>query len=500
MPEMTKGYPKEIEELCERRKTEILSAKDNIEIKGTVYYVSIDGNDENDGKSPEHPWKSMKKVSDAQLLCGDAVLFRRGDLFRGFILAKSGVTYAAYGEGEKPKIYAGPADLSFSDSWELFDRENNIWKYKNEITDCGTLVFNDGEAHSRKLIPSYRCGKFVCRNDESKEFVMADEMTCDLDIFCRYDSRLTDAPSKGEDFPVPIIDDECYGELYLRCDRGNPAMVFDSVEAIPWSTVFRVLEKDNVTIDNICVKYAKFAVAAGSGGVSRGLHVSNCEMGWIGGNILNYLGLDPNYPEGRRGSVTRYGNAVEIYGGCDGYTVENCYIYQCYDAGITHQISTFGKKYELKNVLYKGNLVEDCVYSIEYFLEKNDGDVESYMENIEMCDNILRRSGYGWGQQRHNIHTPAHIKGWSYENTARNFVIHNNVFDRAAYRMLHLVCKDKESLPQMYENTYIQRVGQTLGQYGQNRDCEPPNLSFDENAESVIKNAFCDRDARIYKI
>ena len=96
-------------------------------------------------------------------------------------------------------------------------------------------------------------------------------------------------------------------------------------------------------------------------------------------------------------------------------------------------------KYLLKNILYKDNIVEDCVYSIEYFLEKNKADDDSRIENCEICNNLLRRSGYGWGQQRHNVDTPAHIKGWSYDNTAQSFSIHHNIFDRAAYRMIHTV-------------------------------------------------------------
>ena len=192
------------------------------------------------------------------------------------------------------------------------------------------------------------------------------------------------------------------------------------------------------------------------------------------------------YPEGRRGSVTRYGNGVEIYGGCDDYIVKNCYIYQIYDAAITHQITTNGKKFELKNIKYIGNLVENCVYSIEYFLDENMGVDGSIVENCEMAENILRFSGFGWGQQRHNTYTPAHIKGWSYTNTAREFSIHNNIFDRAAYRMIHTVALEESSCPEMYENTYIQNLAAPLGQYGANQEKEPPNIVFDENAEKSV--------------
>ena len=236
-----------------------------------------------------------------------------------------------------------------------------------------------------------------------------------------------------------------------------------------------------------------------AGGGIEGLHVTNCEIGWIGGCIQHYLGTDPNYPEGTRGTVTRYGNGVEIYGACDDYVVSDCYIYQVYDAGMTHQVTVRERVLEMKNVLYKDNLVEYCVYAIEYFLEKGIEN-QSSMSNIEICGNILRYSGYGWGQQRHNTHTPAHIKGWSYVNTASNFKIHHNIFDQAGYRMVHLVAREKESLPQLYENTYIQKSGGMLGQYGENRKQEPEIEFFGENVEEIIKEQWGDLNAKVQKV
>ena len=128
------------------------------------------------------------------------------------------------------------------------------------------------------------------------------------------------------------------------------------------------------------------------------------------------------------------------------------------------------------------------------------GEDGSLIEDCEIADNILRFSGFGWGQQRHNIHTPAHIKGWSYRNTARGFSIHNNIFDRAAYRMIHTVALERESCPEMYENVYVQYLAAPLGQYGANRDGEPPNIVFDENAERTVREIFGDRDAGVYAI
>ena len=497
MMRATEEFLQELEALATRRKEEIRKTMDHITVSGISYYVSNEGCDDNDGLTPESAWKTLAKVSETEFSKGDGVFFRRGDIFRGFLKTRSDVTYAAYGEGDKPRFYGWEKSLADPALWELYDAAHHIWKWKEPILDCGTLVFNDGEAHCRKLIPSYLNGQFVCRDDETRVFDMAKEMTKDLDLFCRYETNLTQKPSKGEDFPIPALDWNSLGELYLRCDRGNPAEVFHSIEALTRRHMFQVGSSSNVTIDNLCLKYIG-THAIGAGGFVRGLHVSNCEIGWVGGAIQHYLGTDPNYPQGRRGTVTRYGNAIEIYGGCDDYIVSNCYIYQVYDAGITHQVTTNGKKFTMTDIHYLNNLIEHCVYSIEYFLEKTGGDTESYIDGCEMCGNFLRFSGYGWGQQRHNTYTPAHIKGWSYENTARNYTIHDNIFDRAAYRMVHLVAKEAESCPVMYNNTYIQKYGHTLGQYGANAIAEPFNISFDERVGERIDSVLHDTNAQIY--
>ena len=66
--------------------------------------------------------------------------------------------------------------------------------------------------------------------------------------------------------------------------------------------------------------------------------------------------------------------------------------------------------------------------------------------------------------------------------------------------MLHLVAKKPESCPDMYENTYIQHIGLSLGQYGANEISEPANMVFDEIADRRIADVLGDRDAKIYYI
>lgn len=499
MLSVTKEFYEELNAKCEQRKREILEAEDALEITGTTYYVSNDGDDASDGLAPDRAWKTLARVTEAELQPGDGVRFRRGDLFRGFVKAKAGVGYGAYGEGEKPKLYGWDRDLCDAALWECVDEEHHIWRWGEPILDPGTLVFNHGEAHCRKLIPSFIGGQFVCRNDESKLFRMEEEMTKDLDLYWYFTDIMTEKPSKGESFPIPDMTLQSLGTVYLRCDRGNPAEVFDSIEALTRRSMIGVGSAENVRIDNLCIKYVGLHGIA-AGGHVKGLHVTNCELGWIGGTIQHYYGTDPNYPQGGRGTVTRFGNAIEIYGGCEDYVVTDCYIYQVYDAGITHQVTTNGKRYVMEGIRYLRNLIEHCVYGIEYFLDMNKGDEESYMRDIRMNENIIRFSGYGWGQQRHNTDTPALIKGWSYVNRAEDYSIENNIFDRSAYRMLHLVARDASSCPVMKGNTYIQYRGGMLGQYGANGECEPEIMPYDDRTDGRVKRLMGDTEAKLYII
>jgi len=501
---MTRATPEflaSLDALADKRRSEILNSPDNVSISGTKYYVSENGDNSNDGLTPETAWRTLDKVSEAPLESGDAVLFERGGLFRGTVVAKGGVTYAAYGEGDKPKLYAYEKSVADPSLWTLYDADHNIWKYNEPILDVGNIVFNNGERHCRKLIPSYIRGQFLCRGHEKegKVFVMADEMTQDLDLYCRNDAKLITQMTKGEDFPIPAMYENPYGEMYLRCDKGNPGEVFEEAEAVPRVCVFRVKD-DFVTIDNLCIMYAGIHGISAGGERRRGLHVTNCVFGWIGGCVQSYTGTDPNWVPGIHGEVTRFGNGIEVYGGCDDYLVENCYLYQIYDAGITHQVTTNGRKIEMTNIRYLNNLVEYCVYSIEYFLDQTEGDNESYIKDCVMSGNFLRFAGYGWGQQRHNIWTPAHIKGWSYVNTASDYVIKDNIFDRSAYRIMHTVALKEESCPLLEGNTYVQTMGGTLGQWGGNENGEPADHSFDENAERILGDVWGENGAKVYFI
>jgi len=123
-----------------------------------------------------------------------------------------------------------------------------------------------------------------------------------------------------------------------------------------------------------------------------------------------------------------------------------------------------------------------------------------WQEQVEMDHNMLRFSGYGWGQQRHNAWTPAHIKSWNFENPARDYQIHDNLFDRSKFRLLHLCCTTMADYPVVDHNAYVQTFGRTLGQFGADGVSDPPILSFFETSDKEILEVVGDKHPTVYFI
>lgn len=379
------------------------SKSEKLSIDGTIYYISYKGNDENDGKSVDTPWKTLNKLSNSlEIREGDAVLFERGGVYRGGIKCISGVYYGAYGEGDKPAIYSSDKNYA-KKAWKSHSK--NVWLALDYVSDAGVIVFNHGElAGDRKTALS--------------------QLTENGDYFC---------------------DDN--GQIYLYMDK-QPSDKFTSIEIGGDRHIFSI-PKDgrDITIDNITMKYGGAMGVQGSRG-STNITVTNCEIGWIGGSYL------------READKARYGNGIEFWEACDNIHVENNWIYQIYDSGFTHQGNDKEVGFVAKNILFTKNLVEYCNFaSIEYWAP---GETKHRMENVEYSGNILRFSGYGWGYYGQ----PAtHLYSTDNYNKAINFVIKDNIFDTSLTRQVRCV-HHGGTLPKMSGNTFIGKVGERLGSIG----------------------------------
>ncbi|MCR4905951.1 MAG: right-handed parallel beta-helix repeat-containing protein [Clostridiales bacterium] len=412
----------------------------SVSARGETYYISADGDDTKDGKTPRTAWRTAKRAEQQGPAAGSLVLFRRGDIFRGGFRALPGVTYSSYGEGDKPLITASPFDGAKTGTWT--EVCPSVWRYSEKLKDdCGGIVFDGGTAHGLKKVVNWESGAPV--DSVTREpFRGYFDLTGDLSFW--------------HDLGREAIRSEDGGFVYLRSESGDPARRFRRIEFLPRVHGITV-GGDNVTVDGLSVMYCgAHGIAAGT---VKGLTVRNSVFGWIGGGLQYY----------RNGRPVRFGNGVEIYGGCADYTVERCHVFQCYDAGLTFQYSSGGRDEILMDgVSFRENLIEDCVYSVEYFLGRPDGeDVSRIMRRIAIEGNVMRRAGYGWGIQRPDKTTPAHIKSWDHENRCGgDFLIGNNVFDRARHMMLHVSAGREEWLPAFRDNTYIQYRGADLGRTG----------------------------------
>ncbi len=440
-----------------------------------VYYVSGDGNDDNDG-SESSPWHTIAKVNEVVAAKAEdtkmVFCFNRGDTFRGQLSAKSNVTYTAYGTGAKPLITVSPENAAKSYRWQQVD--DGIYMYGIKIMDVGSVFFNDGQSYAAKRCPDITVNGGVYSAEygyealEDMQFIWIPESLSAA-------TGLTNANAEN-----------IKGYLYLRCDKGNPGEIFDNIElSLRQYVIALSSNSSNITVDNLAVKYGG---AHGIGGSHQSdLLVQNCEVAYIGGGIQQYK---PSEQAENIYIPVRYGNGVEVNASCDGYTVQNCWVHDVFDAGVTHQTGTnHDVQYTFKDVTYKNNLIENCTYSVEYFAYRGaTTNADMLLDNILIDGNIMRNAGDGFGATRTlqpsmwNMAT--HIMGWYRSPNllveGSSFVISNNVFDRVIYSQPHIngprinssliliAAEDKADLPLMKDNTYINTVGNSFAYYGEN--------------------------------
>lgn len=463
------AFVAELDKRSEARKAELrATSTPERSVTGTSYYVSADGDDSADGKSPETAWKTIAKVDSVKFKVGDAVYFRRGDIFRGQFRTSGGVLYSAYGNGEKPRIYGSPENGTGEDNWTLLEGTNNIWVYKKQLKDVGAIVLNGGEKVAWKIAPNFKDGKYFTSNEG--DFDVKVGLTEDLSFF----SHIVSGKPAEE------------GTLYFRCDKGNPGVLYSDIEFNVNGNLIGIGGTD-VTIDNLCLMYTgTHGIGAGT---TKNLTVTNCEVAYIGGTVQTY-----SFKGTTSGAATRLGNGVEIYGSADGYTVDNCYIHHCFDAGITHQYHG-QQSNSMYNIKYTNNLIEDCAYSIEYFnsdTNPNPGTVYDGHDYL-IANNIMRRAGNSFGRRFGNS-ASTHLKGWTSENKydPGTYIIENNIFDRACGYLIQTPAKYREWLPIYRGNTFVQDLGGNLGYY------DADLMYYDTAVALTIKSVLGDKSATVY--
>ncbi|MBR5528117.1 MAG: hypothetical protein IKV97_03870 [Clostridia bacterium] len=382
----------------------------------SIYYVSANGCDTNDGLSPEKAWQSISKVN-ATIVGGDEVRFRCGDTFYGRIYPKAGIsseqptTYTSYGEGKKPVVsqykipHAGVWE-KVSDNIYMLDM-NDISKFdgnRSEIDANAGFIKVSGVIKYRKVFG-------------------LDELTSQWDFYTDMDKNLLYVYS--EKAPDEISDD-----IKIACN----------INCIPFTTHLKVCG-------------IAFIGTGGHGinGVTGGAYISDCEFHEIGGSRL------PGYPDPR----TRYGNGVECWSNSHDVTVERCKFSDVYDVAITMQGTEVKVNWE--NMYFRDNEMWNCTQCFEIWSSgklPDTGFVNCYFEN-----NTCVNSGICWGNAaRPNKEVSTHLLIYHLECPLCDITIRNNFFGFAKSGTLykHLGIKAVPHDYKIYGNTILRPAGQLI--------------------------------------
>ena len=343
---------------------------------GRNYYVSEDGDDEADGLHPDSAWRSLDKVNSTLLGYADTVRFRRGDIFRGHLEAQSGrpgeaVVYTCFGSGDKPVIEPS-WDASSPEDWVKVGKK--LWKCeKASRLELGNIIFNHGDKG---------CARKV---DKPEQLQGRDRNFCWV---------------------------EADKAVYL-VSRRNPGRRFASIELAEKQHIIVENNCHDIVYDGLWLRYGA-AHGIGGGNVSR-VNVQNCDISWIGGSTLYY-------DDGGRG--VRYGNGIEFWGNASDLLVENCRVWECWDAALTNQSNVVGAVQ--KNITYRNNEIWNSEYSYEYWQQ---GDA-ARTENIVFENNVCRDAGYGWGHTQRWNPNAGHLMFYDTTAETDGFIIRGNRFER----------------------------------------------------------------------
>ena len=403
-----------------------------------IYYVSAVGCDRNDGLTPETALQTTAVLNELGEP-GDSVLFRRGDTWRmpKIVELRSGVTYGAYGEGEKPRFYGSLQNYAAAELWKSTETAG-IWCCALDFEgDVCHMVFDEGAASA------------VRRRSIA-------EVCAELDYY--YDGEAQ--------------------AVYLRCD-GNPSERFSTIEMVRGS-LFRVpFDCRNIVVRDWDMRYCNYAILSYCDRVGdvRGLRIEYCDFSWIGGHEGNYA------PGG-----VRDGNAIIIWGSARQVVVDHCNFTQMFDTAFTPQCGAPpNSDVVFEDITLSNCRIEACHWSTEYWIhvvDDNDNPL-GVMRNIFIENNHFVGAGEGWSAcQRWNGGPPSsasHIQVFSGGEcgTIENFVVRGNIFESASHDLISFHWQN--AAPILEGNTYIQVKGRPLGHINGKR------YLFDDTVEEVIR-------------
>ena len=210
--------------------------------------------------------------------------------------------------------------------------------------------------------------------------------------------------------PYDYYYDAASWRVYLCCPA-NPATLHESIECAMKRHVVNQGDAHHVIYDGLTVKYG--AAHGFGGGSTHNLVIRNCDLGYIGG------GHQVTRPGGR---PVRYGNAIEFWGAAHDNLVENCRIWEVYDAALTNQGRSPSSKQV--NITYRNNLIWNAEYSFEYW---NHPDT-ALTRNIRFVNNTCINAGTVWSHAQRPDRNGSHLMFYSNTAVTSGIEVKYNIF------------------------------------------------------------------------
>ena len=410
---------------------------------GSIYYVSTEGDNSNDGLTPETAWQTVSRVREAftnkEITDGSTVLFRRGDTFSGnFGVSANDILIGSYGNENLPKpiLQASVFDGSYNGAWEEVDE--NIYKYsmggsdqifKNDVG--GIFIYcKDGDSTCDQSISTvkekFAMAKKITTSPSTTETedMLKTVLTHDLEFY-----------HMGHHTSGSASTDKA-GAIYLY-STSNPKSRFKEIRFSPGITGITTATYANIVIDNLHFKYfGKDAIAASS---TSNLTITNCEFSFIGGMVSSY---------GANGVAARVGNGINLNGAVKskanfplnkGLYINNNYFYEIFNFDIIFYNQSSSSSI-MDRVEITNNVIEYTTSNIKYYnytKSSNETNIaNTYINQVYINNNILRYAGMGFSEFKNDSGAVGLIKNgdpkeynYNYIKPEGEIIIENNILD-----------------------------------------------------------------------
>ncbi|MBW4055876.1 MAG: right-handed parallel beta-helix repeat-containing protein [Proteobacteria bacterium] len=252
----------------------------------------------------------------------------------------------------------------------------------------------------------------------------------------------------------------------------NPAEWYKSIELALARTIVKQGGKSYIVYENLALQYG--AAHGIGGGDTHHIVIRDCDISWIGGG---------HQFTRANGAPVRFGNGIEFWSNAHDNLVEDCRIWEIYDAAMTNQGSDVNVQ---SDITYRNNVIWNSEYSFEYW----NGPHGSKTQNIRFEHNTCVNAGFGWGHAQRSIPNGHHLMFFTNQAKTDEFNVRDNIFYNATESLLSMSNNWTAALT-MDNNSWFQSRGDLIrflkASYGSNQFTQ-----FQEQANQDKHSMFAD--------